>query len=107
MQREVEIERRSRLLSVAADDAAARGAGGCSCDVPLSPRRSVQSGTSGEYCARVSRCVRSGRLRRADRGAHGSGVFTNLDGSLALPAAVPRFPPMGPGAAKGAGDSCP
>jgi hypothetical protein len=35
MQREVEIERRSRLLSAAADDAAARGAGGCSCDVPF------------------------------------------------------------------------
>jgi len=34
-------------------------------------------------------------------------IRTNLDGSLALPAAVPRFPPMGPGAAKGAGDSCP
>ena len=32
MQREVEIERRSRSLSAAADDAAARGAGGYSCD---------------------------------------------------------------------------
>ena len=76
MQREVEIERRSRLLSAAADDAAARGGPvGALVTCRFSSRRSEQSGSSGEDLVKIVRALHDvcgPELRRADE-AHGSG----------------------------------